>query len=232
MASKYYSLISLSTASVQSFSENVFYNKGINGLRFYPNGWYPSTAAKLTDVKSFRNKQDGIFFQGTGNVSVNGRLFADNLMNIEIDRDCKNVTITNAAISVFFYFYKKQVAQGGLTSHCPACMPLIGIQLQLYLYSRDSIGFTFNNVQFSNFDDSTGCVGLRAIDVDTDPRDDHFNAYSKLSLLKYDASVNASRVNLSGIVTSRGNNVMIREDNASNDSFGNKESGFIEQHLS
>jgi hypothetical protein len=114
-------------AFLQSFSGNVFYNKGIDGLRFYLNRWYPSTAAKLTDVKSFRNWQDGTLFQGTGNVSVDGGLFADNLMGIEIDRDCKNVTITNAAISVFFDFYKKQVAQGGLTSHCPAYMPLIGI---------------------------------------------------------------------------------------------------------
>ena len=127
MASKYYSLISLSTASVQSFSRNVFYNKGINELRFYPNRWYPSTAAKLTDVKSFRNWRDGIFFQGTGNVSVDGGSFADNLMGIEIDRDCENVTVTNAAISGFSDLYKKQVAQGGLTSHCPAYMPLIGI---------------------------------------------------------------------------------------------------------
>jgi hypothetical protein len=203
VASKYYSLISLSTTSVQSFSGNVFHNKGINGLRFYPNEWYPSTAAKLTDVKSFRNWQNEIFFQDTGNVSVDGGLFADNLMSIEIDRDCKNVTVTNAAISVFFYFYKKQVAQGGLTSHYPAYMPLIGIQLQSYLYRRNSIGFTFNNVQFSNFDNSTGCVGLRTIDVDTDPSDDHFNAYSKLSQLTYDASVNSPRVNLCGIVASR-----------------------------
>ena len=105
------------------------------------------------------------------------------------------------------------------------------------MYSRDSIGFTFNNVQFSNFDDSTGCVCLRAINVDTDPRDDHFSAYSKLSQLTYDASVNASRVNLCGIVASRVNDVMIRDDNASNDPFRNKEPGFIvtmdlQQHLS
>jgi hypothetical protein len=160
-------------------------------------------------------------------VLVDGGSFADNLMGIENDRDCKNVTITNATISGFSNLYKKQVAQGGLTSHYHAYRPLIGIQLQSYLYSRNSIEFTFNNVQFSNFDDSIGCGGLRAIDVDLDARDDHFSAYSKLSKLTYDASVNASRVNLCNTVASRVNNVMIRDDDGSNDLIGNKEPDFI-----
>ena len=116
-------------------------------------------------------------------MSVDGGSFADNLMGIEIDRDCENVTVTNAAISDFSNLYKKQVTQGGLTYHCPAYMPLIGIQLQSYLYTWNSIEFIFNNAQFSNFDDSIECVGLKAIDVDPDLRDDHFNVYSKISKL-------------------------------------------------
>jgi hypothetical protein len=227
VASKYYPLISPSTASIGSFSGNVFHSNGVDGLRFYPNGWYPSTAATLTGVKSFRNWRDGIYFQSTGSVTVDGGSFADNLMGIEVDKDCENITVTNAAISGYSDLYKSQVAQGGLASHCPAYMPLIGVQLQSYLYSRDSVGFTLSNIQFSNFDDSTGCIGSRAIDVDPDPRDDHFSAYSKLEKLSYDASVNASRVNLCGIVASGVNDVMIRDNDGSNDPSGNKNPGFI-----
>lgn len=227
-AAKYYPLIIPSTAPIGSFVGNVFHSNGVDGLRFYPNGWYPSSGAILSGIKSYRNWRDGIYFQSTGGIVVDDGVFSDNLMGIEIDRNCENITVKNSKIIGYSDLYKSQVSQGGFSSHCPAYMPLIGVQLQSYLLSRDSIGCSLSSIQFSNFDGiSTGCVGSMAIDVDPGAQDDHFSAYSRLEGLSFTSSPTASKINLCGIVASGVNDVMIRDVDGSNDPSGGGTPGII-----
>ena len=217
-----------SILNMREFSNNVMHSNGRNGLSFYPNGWFPEAANVLVDTNSYRNVNDGILLQSTGNVTIQGGRFSDNRMGIEIEKDCENVTIRDARITGFSNIYKAQTTNNNKTrSHCPAYRPLVGVQLHSFLRYHDSKGVTMSGVSFDNLGNGTTCVGSMAIDFDLETLDKHFDAYSTISNITFDESALARKINLCGLNESSVKDVMIQDLDGSIDPTGSKRPGFI-----
>jgi len=168
------------------------------GFKLYPNGYFPEDRAIFENVMSFRNHGDGVLLHNSKNLGLEGGVFADNRRGIEVDKQADDVTISNAVVIGFSDLYQIDVQAGNRDSHCPAWLPLVGIQLHSFLRYRDSKGFVLTNVTFENFgEEDTGCIGSVAIDMDEQVRDGHFDAYSSFHNLTFTAgSPGSERFNM------------------------------------
>jgi len=167
--------------------KNVMHSNKGEGFKLYPNGYFPEDRALFEDVMSFRNLGDGVLLHNSKNLGIEGGVFADNRRAIEIDKQADDVTVSNAVVIGFSDLYQIDVKAGKRQSHCPAYIPLVGIQLHSFLRYRDSKGFGLTNVTFENFGEDTGCSGSVAIEIDDHTRDGHFDAYSSFHNLTFPA---------------------------------------------
>ena len=140
---------------------------------------------------SFRNHGDGLLLHNSKNLGVDGSVFADNRRAIDIDKQADDVTVTNTNIIGFSDLYQKDVQSGKYQSHCPAWVPLVGIQLHSLLCYRDSKGYVLSNVTFENYGEETGGYGSVAIEMDEHVRDGHFDAYSSFHNLTFPESASS-----------------------------------------
>jgi len=168
------------------------------GFKLYPNGYFPEDRAIFENVMSFRNHGDGVLLHNSKNLGIEGGVFADNRRGIEIDKQADNVTVSNAVVIGFSDLYQIDVQAGDLASHCPAGIPLVGIQLHSFLRYRDSKGYVLTNVTFENFgEEDTECIGSVAIEMDDQVDNGHFNAFSSLRNLTFPAgSPGSERFNM------------------------------------
>mmetsp|Transcript_29790 Transcript_29790/g.44184 ORF Transcript_29790/g.44184 Transcript_29790/m.44184 type:complete len:1743 (-) Transcript_29790:270-5498(-) len=183
---------------LMDFADNVFHSNHREGLSLYPNGHFPDEEAVFYRTRSFRNVGDGVLFHNSRFLAIEGGVYADNRMQIEVDKQADSIRVSNARIIGFSDLYLYEVQATKAKSHCPAYRPLIGIQLHSFLRYRDSKGYTLENIKFENFGESlTGCVNSSSIDIDPEIRAGHYDAYATFRNIEYpEGSPDRERVNI------------------------------------
>jgi len=121
----------------------------------------------------------------SGNLGIIGGYYADNRIQIEVDKQADDVIVQDLLVEGFTPLYQFEVEAGNRKSHCPAWRPLTGIQLHSFLRYRDSKGYLIKNVTFNHFGEDVGCYGSCAIEMDGQVRDGHFDAYCVFEDLKF-----------------------------------------------
>jgi hypothetical protein len=130
------------------FRDNVAHSNRKHGFRTYPNGYLPPARTAFYNLRSYRNRQDGIFLHVTDNVIIDGGLVADNRLQIDLDR-ANNITINSTRVVGVSDSYANIVAtQIGAYVHDDA---VVGIQLHSYTPGTSYAGATVRNVDFSGF---------------------------------------------------------------------------------
>lgn len=165
--------------------KNAMHSYHGDGFKLYPNGYFPHERAIFEEVLSFRNVGDGILLHNSANLGLDGCIVADNRVQVEIDKQADDVTLTNSLIIGYSPLYQLEVEAARRKSHCPAYRPLVGVQLHSFLRYRDSKGYLLSNVTFEDFGEEIGCVGSTAIEMDPQVRDGHFDAYSSFENLTF-----------------------------------------------
>jgi hypothetical protein len=176
-----------STFKFGAFKGQIIHSNKGDGFKFYPNGYFPEEEAVYYDMKCFRNKGDGVLMHNSENLAVDGGIFADNRIQIEVDKQADDVRVSNVVVLGFSDSFQYSTTVNKVASHCPAHRPIGGIQLHSYLRFRDSDGYILENIDFINFGEKAtgGCVGSSAIDIDKEVRDGHFDAYSTFRNLRF-----------------------------------------------
>ena len=167
------------------FKDCVTHSNGGDGFKLYPNGYFPKERAWFENLYSYRNVGDGNLLHNSANLGIVGGYYADNRRQIEIDKQADDVYVKDTLIEGFTPLYQMEVEAGKRKSHCPAWRPLVGIQLHSFLRYRDSKGYHLQNITFNHFGASVGCVGSTALEMDSQVRDGHFDAYCVLEDLKF-----------------------------------------------
>ena len=181
-----YHQINPSKFSFGAFEDNVMHSYKGDGFKLYPNGYFPDFHALFVGTKSFKNIGDGVLFHNSAKLFLKGGIYADNRVQIEIDKEADDVWVSDAKVIGYSPLFRKEVEASNTKSHCPANRPNVGIQLHSFLRYKDSHGYNLTNIVFSDFGESkTGCVGSTAMDLDPEVRDGHFDAYSMLSNLAF-----------------------------------------------
>lgn len=162
-----------------AFEDNVCHSYEGDGFKLYPNGYFPKSHAAFQNTRSYKNKGDGVLLHNSAKLHIQGGTYADNRIQIEIDKEADDVWVSDARVIGYSALFQLEVEASNTKSHCPAHRANIGIQLHSFLRQRDSQGYNLTNIVFENFGESlTGCVGSSAMDVDPEVRDGHFDAYS------------------------------------------------------
>lgn len=161
------------------FKDNVMHSYDGDGFKLYPNGYFPETHAAFQDTRSFRNAGDGVLLHNSAKLYIQGGVYADNRVQIEIDKQSDDVWVSDAKVVGYSDLFMLEVEASNTKSHCPARRANVGIQLHSYLRYRNSLGYNLTNIEFSGFGESlTGCINSTAIEMDPQVRDGHFDAYS------------------------------------------------------
>ena len=101
------------------FKDNVAHSNYDHGVKTYPGrGYSPEgTPAVFENTRSFRNKGSGVFIHNSRNINVDGGIFADNRVQIDVDRS-PTCSVLNAEIVGYSPEYKALVDSGYLPYHC------------------------------------------------------------------------------------------------------------------
>jgi len=167
------------------FRNNIAHSNKGDGLKLYPNGYFPETEAVFENTYSYRNVGDGVLLHNSKNLAIDGGIYADNRIQIEVDKQADDVRVSNAQVIGFSPLYQIEVEAGNRKSHCPAYRPLVGIQLHSFLRYRDSDGYIIENITFSDYGESIGCTDSSAIEMDPQTRDGHFDAFATFANLTF-----------------------------------------------
>ena len=169
-----------------SFVGNVIHSYKGDGFKLYPNGYFPKEHAPFTDMISYRNAGDGVLLHNSAKLHIKGGLFADNRVQVEVDKQADDVWVTDCRVVGYSELFRKEVEASNTKSHCPASRPNVGVQLHSYLRYRNSRGYILRNITFEQFgEEITGCIGSVGIDLDPESRDGHFDAYSSFENLYF-----------------------------------------------
>jgi hypothetical protein len=133
------------------FRDNVSHSNQNHGLRTYPIGYLPSRQAIFDNTRSYKNRQDGIFFHNSENLSVTGGVLADNRIQADFDR-ADNIIIDGTAVIGVTTRYQEIVdTQIGTPFHDDI---VVGIELHGFVRDPSLPGATIRNVRFSGFSGS------------------------------------------------------------------------------
>eukprot|EP00591_Stephanopyxis_turris_P010685 CAMPEP_0195530994 /NCGR_PEP_ID=MMETSP0794_2-20130614/34107_1 /TAXON_ID=515487 /ORGANISM="Stephanopyxis turris, Strain CCMP 815" /LENGTH=1734 /DNA_ID=CAMNT_0040662623 /DNA_START=145 /DNA_END=5349 /DNA_ORIENTATION=- len=212
--------------AIGSFSNNVIHSNNAHGLTFYPNGYYPDTTVTISNTRAYRNVEDGVLLQNVHKISVDSGLFADNRIQVEIEKGSEDISVKNAKLIGLSNTFKAQV-NSNVMSHCPAYRGILGLQFHSFTKDRGSKGFALENLSFANFDsDASGCEGSMAVAIDDETRGGHFDAYTSLKSITYPTDA-PKAVNLCNLDTNGVKDVMIEDLTGDSDPTGSNTPGFI-----
>lgn len=102
------------------FNENVCHSNHGEGFKLYPNGYFPDERATFQDIRSYKNKGDGVLFHNSKNLGLDGGMVSDNRMQIEVDKQSHDFSDSNIQVLGFSPLYQFKAEDGNLVSHCPA----------------------------------------------------------------------------------------------------------------
>ena len=117
-------------------------------MKTYPTGYLPDNEATILGLKSYRNS-NGIFVHASKNIVVKGGLFADNKINVDIDKDESTRLEDTKIIGESDSYRRLLVAKRLDQKVCDASH--IGVELHTQLLTPKAKGIVINNVQFSGF---------------------------------------------------------------------------------
>eukprot|EP00977_Amphora_coffeiformis_P021131 scaffold8852_cov159-Amphora_coffeaeformis.AAC.1 len=109
---------------------------------------FPPSLGVFENIRSYKNRQDGVFMRSTENIMLKGGVFADNQnqMNFEISQ---NIIVDGAKMIGRTGRFKEIVeAQDGALAHDE---DLVGIQLHVRTADLLEMGSTIKNVEFQSF---------------------------------------------------------------------------------
>lgn len=167
-------------------------------------------------MKSYRNRGGGIFLHNSGRLSIQGGVFADNRVGIDIDR-AHSVRIVGSHLVGVTPSFAELVSSSGKTGHCPSMSPVIGVQLHSFPIGGNAVtGAILQDLSFAHFGEGTRCPGSSALGVDPNENFEFFDPRTSVEGLSFDAYT--SKLNLCPAVNS-GINVAIKDKDASLGSF-------------
>ena len=143
---------------LQQFEDNTAHSCSEHGVKTYPgSGLEPDdTPAIFRNTKSYRNAGNGVFIHNSRNIVVDGGVFADNRVAIDIDRS-PTCVVQDAKIIGYSPEYKAIAGPAAFRKHCPSGWPLRGVELHTYWQGGDkNTGTEVANTFFDHFGDS-GC---------------------------------------------------------------------------
>jgi len=172
--------------------ETIIHSNIGDGFKLYPNGYFPEDEASFKNMRSYRNKGDGVLLHNSRNLAVEGGYFADNRQGVEVDKQADAVRVSNNHFVGFSQLFMDVTTASVKKSHCPAFRPLVGVQLHSYLRYRDSRGYLIENNTFEMYGETlTGCEGSSAMNIDPQVRDSppHYDAYATFANNKYEDGI-------------------------------------------
>ena len=140
------------------FEDNVAHSCIEHGIKTYPGvGLEPDgDPAVFLNSKSYRNRGDGVFIHNSRNIRIEGGIFADNRIAIDIDRS-PTCAISDATIIGYSPEYKALAGPAAFHKLCPSQWPMRGIELHTFWQGGDlDTGTTVSDTSFAHFEDS-GC---------------------------------------------------------------------------
>ena len=151
-----------------SFSGNVMHSNQGDGLKLFPNGYLPGSQATFENVKSYRNKGYGVIMHSCENVQINQGYFADNRIGVSI-READGITLSNVKIVGLSDVYGNLAEKLGMSSHCPAYRPVVGLRLHSYTRFPHVSGSSIDSVTIENVTPETtgGCFGSVPVVMDS-----------------------------------------------------------------
>lgn len=156
---------------LKDFRDNVAHSNNGHGIKTYPgHGYWPDgDAAVFKDCVSYRNAGNGVFLHNSGNIKIEGGIFADNRVQVDIDRSpaCSVDGARIVGYSEEFRSIKETTKSRG---HCPSSWPLRGVEIHSYWVGGSANGgSSITNTVFDSFED-TGCADTVDILVDEENR--------------------------------------------------------------
>jgi hypothetical protein len=130
----------------------------------YPHGFLPPSEAVFDNIRSYKNRQDGLFLRSTKNIRVAGGILADNMNQITFEI-AQNIAVDDIQLIGRTDRFREIVdTQDGVLSHDER---IVGINLHVTTPDLLEAGALFNTVAFSKFhQDSAIQTALVDISVD------------------------------------------------------------------
>jgi hypothetical protein len=170
------------------FQGNIAHSNNEHGIKTYPGaGYFPTgDAAVFKDCQSFRNAGNGVFIHNSGNIKIEGGLFADNRVQVDLDRS-PSCTVDGAGIVGYSNEFRQIRETTRSRGHCPSDWPIRGIELHSYWAGgTKNNGSSVVNTSFEGFGD-TGCTNSVAILVDEENKG-YFDVRTEVQNLTFDAA--------------------------------------------
>lgn len=165
-------------------------------------------------MKSYRNRGSGLFLHNSGFFLIQGGIFADNRIGIDVDRAHSLRIIGSQFVGVTPSFADLV----GNAGHCRVGgmmmnYAVLGVQLHSQRSGGTSItGVVLQDLSFAHFGEDTQCPGSSALGVDPKENFGFFDPRTSAKGLTFDAYT--SKLDLCGAVAS-GINVAIEDKDAS-----------------
>lgn len=167
------------------FRGNVAHSNNGHGIKTYPgNGYWPyGDAAVFEDCISYRNAGNGVFIHNSGNIKIEGGLYADNRVQVDLDR-APACTVDGATIVGYSEEFRSIKETTKVRGHCPSSYPLRGVEIHSYwVGGSENGGASITNTVFENFA-GTECDDTVAILVDEENRG-YFDVRSNVNNLTF-----------------------------------------------
>ena len=148
----------------------------------------------LSNIKSIKHKEDGLYFHDSFKVTIVHSLVADNTRNGIYMKSTDNIHIQNVVILGITSETKTLVKSPYFDQPCitSGYMPPIGLNMPTNIRwwdHRDNIGLTLTNVAFNDFDHSDKCAPSVPISFHTiDQLNNHFDYMTMLKNVTFEGS--------------------------------------------
>ena len=171
------------TQPLGRFHGNKAHSNGDDGFRSYPTGYIPRQEAVFTELVSFRNRRDGVFFHNSINLALVDSILADNQKQIDIDR-AENVRVENTLIVGQSELFRSLIEKQGIESNCRSD-GIIGIDLHTFSRFAGDNGPHLRNINFQDFHD-TDCWRSFPFSYDNEKRLGLFDAFASVGGLTFE----------------------------------------------
>jgi hypothetical protein len=128
----------------------------------YPNGFMPTKQAVFHNTRSYKNMLAGAFVHNSGNIMLRGGVFADNSIQIDLDRADSIEVVDSIVIGMSPKFKQILSVEQGFFGRFDA---IIGIQIHSFRLDETDFGSAIRGVRFLAFDDTIAAYSA-LIDVD------------------------------------------------------------------
>lgn len=163
-----------------TFRDNVAHSNYRFGFRTYPHGFVPPTVGELENIRSYKNRLDGLFIRNTENLHIKGGFFADNRKSISMEL-AQNILIEGSSVIGRTDRFKEIVdAEKEILNHD---LYMVGVELHVRTDDTLEMGATIKNVSFSGMHQHFA-TKARLFDLNVERTRDWDGIFSFWSLLE------------------------------------------------